>query len=110
MATNSPVVPSLSPRSVTCGPGRQASDESITWNSGWVTTMLSELSPTPTAASCTARCASATSRAGRGERMPAIGNSIATAAVAKWEGELLPADEAERNAVNLDAAMPVAHA
>ncbi len=37
VATNSPVVPSMRPTSVTCGPGRQASDESITWNSGWVT-------------------------------------------------------------------------
>ena len=36
----------------------------------------------------------------------AIGNSIATAAVAKWEGELLPEDEAERNAIALDAALP----
>jgi Na+/H+-dicarboxylate symporter len=33
----------------------------------------------------------------------AIGNSIATAAVAKWEGELLPADEAEKFALELDA-------
>jgi Na+/H+-dicarboxylate symporter len=42
----------------------------------------------------------------------AIGNSIATAAVAKWEGELLPQDEAERNALTLDtaSAAPVAHA
>jgi len=32
----------------------------------------------------------------------AIGNSIATAAVAKWEGELLPAKEAEINALSLD--------
>jgi len=40
----------------------------------------------------------------------AIGNSIATAAVAKWEGELLPADEAERNALTLDTAMPPATA
>ena len=34
----------------------------------------------------------------------AIGNSIATAAVAKWEGELLPAAEAEANALLLDTA------
>jgi Na+/H+-dicarboxylate symporter len=40
----------------------------------------------------------------------AIGNSIATAAVAKWEGELLPADEAEANARNLDAAAAAARA
>jgi len=42
----------------------------------------------------------------------AIGNSIATAAVAKWEGELLPQDEAERNALTLDtaSAAPVGHA
>src|SRR5262245_14602075 len=32
----------------------------------------------------------------------AIGNSIASAAVAKWEGQLMPADEAERNALTLD--------
>ncbi|APV51681.1 dicarboxylate/amino acid:cation symporter [Betaproteobacteria bacterium GR16-43] len=38
----------------------------------------------------------------------AIGNSIATAAVAKWEGELLPADEAEALAAQLDAGQPVA--
>jgi len=36
----------------------------------------------------------------------AIGNSIATAAVAKWEGELLPEAEAERYALELDAALP----
>jgi Na+/H+-dicarboxylate symporter len=36
----------------------------------------------------------------------AIGNSIATAAVAKWEGELLPPDAAEANARALDAARP----
>src|SRR5215203_3669095 len=36
----------------------------------------------------------------------AIGNSIATAAVAKWEGELLPPEEAERHALVLDAALP----
>jgi len=40
----------------------------------------------------------------------AIGNSIATAAVAKWEGELLPPDEADRYALELDAALPAAHA
>jgi Na+/H+-dicarboxylate symporter len=34
----------------------------------------------------------------------AIGNSIATAAVAKWEGELLPEREAEINALSLDTA------
>ena len=39
----------------------------------------------------------------------AVGNSIATAAVAKWEGELLPMAEAEANTHALDAAMP-AHA
>jgi len=32
----------------------------------------------------------------------AIGNSIASAAVAKWEGQLLTAEEAERNAGTLD--------
>jgi Na+/H+-dicarboxylate symporter len=32
----------------------------------------------------------------------AVGNSIASAAVAKWEGELLSADEAQRNARTLD--------
>jgi Na+/H+-dicarboxylate symporter len=32
----------------------------------------------------------------------AIGNSIATAAVAKWEGELMPAKEAEEFARTLD--------
>jgi len=32
----------------------------------------------------------------------AVGNSIATAVVAKWEGELLPAAEAEANARMLD--------
>jgi Na+/H+-dicarboxylate symporter len=36
----------------------------------------------------------------------AIGNSIATAAVAKWEGELLPAAEAEAFALTLDVAVP----
>jgi Na+/H+-dicarboxylate symporter len=40
----------------------------------------------------------------------AIGNSIATAAVAKWEGELLPPEEADRYALELDAALPAAHA
>jgi Na+/H+-dicarboxylate symporter len=40
----------------------------------------------------------------------AIGNSIASAAVAKWEGELLPADEAERNAKTLDTAPEAAPA
>src|SRR6187401_1104310 len=40
----------------------------------------------------------------------AIGNSIATAAVAKWEGELLPPEEADRYALELDAALPTAHA
>ena len=34
----------------------------------------------------------------------AVGNSIATAVVAKWEGELLPESEAEANARALDAA------
>jgi Na+/H+-dicarboxylate symporter len=33
----------------------------------------------------------------------AVGNSIATAAVAKWEGELLPPDEAEAHLRSLDA-------
>jgi Na+/H+-dicarboxylate symporter len=33
----------------------------------------------------------------------AVGNSIATAVVAKWEGELLPEREAEANARVLDA-------
>ena len=40
----------------------------------------------------------------------AIGNSIATAAVAKWEGELLPPDQAEEYALELDAALPAAPA
>ncbi|HEX4781971.1 MAG TPA: dicarboxylate/amino acid:cation symporter [Usitatibacter sp.] len=35
----------------------------------------------------------------------AIGNSIASAAVAKWEGELLPADAAEANAHLMDEAL-----
>ena len=34
----------------------------------------------------------------------AVGNSIATAAAAKWEGELLPPDAAEEYALTLDAA------
>jgi len=34
----------------------------------------------------------------------AVGNSIATAVVAKWEGELLPEREAEANALTLDTA------
>jgi Na+/H+-dicarboxylate symporter len=34
----------------------------------------------------------------------AVGNSIATAVVAKWEGELLPEAEAEANAMTLDTA------
>ncbi|MDR6871038.1 Na+/H+-dicarboxylate symporter [Bosea sp. BE125] len=38
----------------------------------------------------------------------AVGNSIATAVVAKWEGELLPEDEAEAFAHSLDAALPAA--
>jgi Na+/H+-dicarboxylate symporter len=33
----------------------------------------------------------------------AVGNSIASAAVAKWEGELMPVDEAEAFAATLDA-------
>jgi len=36
----------------------------------------------------------------------AIGNSIATAAVAKWEGELMPPEDAERYTLELDAALP----
>ena len=32
----------------------------------------------------------------------AVGNSIATAVVAKWEGELLPEDQAAANATALD--------
>jgi hypothetical protein len=35
-----------------------------------------------------------------------VGNSIATAAVAKWEGELMPLHEAEAHARALDAALP----
>ena len=38
----------------------------------------------------------------------AVGNSIATAVVAKWEGELMPEDEAAANARQLDALMPKA--
>ena len=38
MATSSPVVPSTRPTSVTCGPGRQASDDTMHWSSGWVST------------------------------------------------------------------------
>ncbi|MGR4867714.1 dicarboxylate/amino acid:cation symporter [Variovorax sp. LARHSF232] len=37
----------------------------------------------------------------------AVGNSIATAVVAKWEGELMPEDEAAANALTLDTAEPV---
>jgi Na+/H+-dicarboxylate symporter len=41
----------------------------------------------------------------------AVGNSIATAVVAKWEGELLPETEAAANALTLDTAEPqVSHA
>jgi Na+/H+-dicarboxylate symporter len=42
----------------------------------------------------------------------AVGNSIATAVVAKWEGELLPEAQAEANALTLDTApsMQPAHA
>ncbi|SDP71934.1 Na+/H+-dicarboxylate symporter [Rhodoferax sp. OV413] len=36
----------------------------------------------------------------------AVGNSIATAVVAKWEGELLPEADAEQNARVMDAARP----
>ncbi|WP_394791061.1 dicarboxylate/amino acid:cation symporter [Rhodoferax sp.] len=36
----------------------------------------------------------------------AVGNSIATAVVAKWEGELIPEADAERNARAMDAALP----
>jgi Na+/H+-dicarboxylate symporter len=38
----------------------------------------------------------------------AIGNSIASAAVAKWEGELLPPREADRHALDLDTTEPAA--
>ncbi|MGO4311737.1 dicarboxylate/amino acid:cation symporter [Pseudomonas sp. KB_15] len=37
----------------------------------------------------------------------AVGNSIATAVVAKWEGELVGEDEAERDAAALDASVGV---
>ena len=37
----------------------------------------------------------------------AVGNSIATAVVAKWEGELMPEAEAEANALTLDTAEAV---
>jgi hypothetical protein len=40
----------------------------------------------------------------------AIGNSIATAAVAKVGRRALPPDEAERYALELDAALPTAPA
>jgi Na+/H+-dicarboxylate symporter len=40
----------------------------------------------------------------------AVGNSIATAAVAKWEGELLPPSEAEANEQRMDAALAAARA
>jgi len=41
----------------------------------------------------------------------AVGNSIATAVVGKWEGELMPEAEAEANARQLDLAAPyVSHA
>ncbi len=40
----------------------------------------------------------------------AVGNSIATAVVAKWEGELLPEAEAQANALTLDTAATPAHA
>jgi Na+/H+-dicarboxylate symporter len=41
----------------------------------------------------------------------AVGNSIATAVVAKWEGELLPEKEADANARQLDIGAPlVSHA
>jgi len=39
-----------------------------------------------------------------------VGNSIATAVVAKWEGELMPEAEAEANARTLDTAEPPAGA
>jgi len=38
----------------------------------------------------------------------AVGNSIATAVVAKWEKELLPEAEADANALTLDTAEPQA--
>jgi Na+/H+-dicarboxylate symporter len=41
----------------------------------------------------------------------AVGNSIATAAVAKWEGELLPPAEAQANERRMDAELAAeAHA
>ena len=40
----------------------------------------------------------------------AVGNSIATAAVAKWEGELLPPAEAEANEQRIDAEIAAARA
>jgi Na+/H+-dicarboxylate symporter len=40
----------------------------------------------------------------------AVGNSIATAAVAKWEGELLPPSEAEANEQRMDGALAAARA
>ena len=40
----------------------------------------------------------------------AIGNSIASAAVAKWEGELLSPEAAEANAATLDTNVAVAPA
>ncbi len=40
----------------------------------------------------------------------AVGNSIATAVVAKWEGELMPEADAEANARALDAALAAASA
>jgi Na+/H+-dicarboxylate symporter len=40
----------------------------------------------------------------------AIGNSIASAAVAKWEGELMTPEAAEKNALRVDTNPDVAHA
>src|SRR5262252_6809197 len=40
----------------------------------------------------------------------AVGNSIATAVVAKWEGELMPEAEAKSFALTLDSAEQPAHA
>ena len=40
----------------------------------------------------------------------AVGNSIATAVVAKWENELLPEDEAHKLALTLDAPVAAGHA
>ena len=40
----------------------------------------------------------------------AVGNSIATAAVAKWEGELLPPAEAAANERRMDADLAAARA